>query len=65
MAEPYTIRVSRHLGVELRLTYPTPGEVGTVAPPGRSSATPWGNLQAPPTVGEHTNEILRELDVAD
>jgi crotonobetainyl-CoA:carnitine CoA-transferase CaiB-like acyl-CoA transferase len=26
-----------------------------------AQATPWGNLQAPPTPGEHTEEILGEL----
>jgi crotonobetainyl-CoA:carnitine CoA-transferase CaiB-like acyl-CoA transferase len=55
----------KHLGLELRLTHPTEGEIGTIAPPGRFSATAWGNLQAPPTLGEHNEEILRELNIPD
>jgi crotonobetainyl-CoA:carnitine CoA-transferase CaiB-like acyl-CoA transferase len=51
----------KHLGLRLELLHPTEGVVATVAPPARFSATPWDTLAAPPTLGEHTDEILREL----
>ncbi len=54
----------QHLGLELRQTHPTQGKLGTIAPAARFSDTPWQNLQPPPTVGEHTDEILEELGLA-
>jgi len=50
-----------HLGLKLDLPHATEGAVPTVAPPARFSATPWGKLAPPPTLGEHTDAILREL----
>ncbi len=50
-----------HLGLELHLEHPSEGEVVTVAPPARFSKTPWGNLAAPPTLGQHSKSILEEL----
>ena len=55
----------QHLGLRLDLPHPTEGTVGTVAPPVRFSATPWGKLSAPPTLGQHTEEILRDLDASE
>jgi crotonobetainyl-CoA:carnitine CoA-transferase CaiB-like acyl-CoA transferase len=56
---------ARHLGLRLDLRHPTEGAVATVAPPVRFSATPWGELAAPPTLGQHTADILRELDLPE
>lgn len=55
----------QYLGLEVQLEHPTEGRVGTVAPPGRFSRTPWGNLAAPPTVGEHSTDILEQLKTVD
>lgn len=55
---------ARHLGLELHLRHPTEGEVVTVAPPVRFSATPWGDLSSPPTLGEDTEAVLAELGLA-
>jgi crotonobetainyl-CoA:carnitine CoA-transferase CaiB-like acyl-CoA transferase len=52
---------ARHLGLELRLQHPSEGEVVTVAPPARFSATPWAGLHAPPVLGEDTDAVLAEL----
>jgi formyl-CoA transferase len=55
----------QHLGLKLTTRHPAKGEVGTIAPAPRFSATPWGGLQAPPLVGEHTREILGEIGLSE
>ncbi len=54
-AEPYA--EERHLKITLQHT--RAGDLPTVANPVRFSATPVQYKFAPPTLGEHTNEILR------
>jgi crotonobetainyl-CoA:carnitine CoA-transferase CaiB-like acyl-CoA transferase len=61
-AEVFEDPQARHLGLRLDLEHPTEGTIGTVAPPVRFSATPWGDLGPPPTLGQHTAAILRELE---
>src|SRR5207248_902488 len=51
----------RHLGLKLATSHPEKGELGTIAPAPLFSDTPWRDLQAPPTPGQHTAEILAEL----
>lgn len=59
--EVFTEPQAQHLGLALHLQHPTEGEVITVAPPVRFSATPWRDLAAPPTLGEDTEAVLAEL----
>jgi crotonobetainyl-CoA:carnitine CoA-transferase CaiB-like acyl-CoA transferase len=61
VAEVFDEPQARHLGLALRLQHPSEGDVTTVAPPVRFSATPWRGLQAPPVLGEDTTDVLAEL----
>jgi crotonobetainyl-CoA:carnitine CoA-transferase CaiB-like acyl-CoA transferase len=56
---------ARHLGLELRLRHPSQGEVVTVAPPARFSATPCVGLLAPPELGQDTDDVLAELGMPE
>ena len=51
----------RHRGLEVRAPHPAAGEVTMVANPIRFSASPLGHDRAPPLLGEHTEEVLREV----
>jgi crotonobetainyl-CoA:carnitine CoA-transferase CaiB-like acyl-CoA transferase len=48
-------------GLQQRVPHPTLGEVDQVGFPYQLSATPCEIRRAPPVLGEHTEEILREL----
>jgi crotonobetainyl-CoA:carnitine CoA-transferase CaiB-like acyl-CoA transferase len=50
----------RHRGLRLDLPHPAAGSVPLVANPIRLSASPIECAAAPPLLGQHTNEILRE-----
>jgi formyl-CoA transferase len=52
----------RHLGTFYRVTHPTEGEVSGAYPPLRVDGERPGSIVPPPTLGEHTDEILAELD---
>ncbi|HLQ33689.1 MAG TPA: CaiB/BaiF CoA-transferase family protein [Chloroflexota bacterium] len=51
----------RHLGIEQMVEHPTQGTVRWLRFPAHFSATPLQRPLPPPTLGEHTEEILGEL----
>ena len=48
-------------GVKIEMGHPTAGNVPLVASPMRFSATPVEYKLPPPTLGQHTDEILRDV----
>jgi crotonobetainyl-CoA:carnitine CoA-transferase CaiB-like acyl-CoA transferase len=52
-------------GMRFELPHPLAGAVPMVASPMRMSGTPVSYQSAPPTLGQHTDEVLRELGVSD
>ncbi len=50
----------RHRGLRIDLPHPLSGSVPQVAAPFRFSATPVDYEAAPPTLGQHTDDVLRE-----
>jgi len=56
----------RHRRMLVRAPHPAAGEVTMVANPVKFSATPVAHDRAPPLLGEHTDEVMREvLGMAD
>ncbi len=51
----------RARGLEQALPHPAAGAVPTVASPLRLSRSPVGRGRAPPVLGQHTDEVLRDL----
>jgi formyl-CoA transferase len=49
------------LGVVRTLPHPTAGEINVIGPPFRFSETPAEVRSAPPLLGQHTEQVLREL----
>jgi formyl-CoA transferase len=54
----------RHLGMVVELDQPGLGPTRMLGFPSRASATPATIRRAAPRMGEHTDEVLRELGVA-
>lgn len=59
--EVFADPVVRHLGLIAEVDHPTAGRVRAPGIPVRLSDTPAGIRRHPPLLGEHTDEILREL----
>ncbi len=55
----------QHRGMQLELDHPTAGKVASVANPIRLSQTPVEYQQAPPLLGEHTDDVLSRLLALD
>ena len=52
-------------GLQLELPHPLAGSVPSVANPIRMSATPPRYEPAPPTLGQHTHEVLGRLGIEE
>ena len=50
-----------HRRMKVRVPHPAAGEVSLVANPIKFSATPIAHDRAPPLLGEHTDEVMREV----
>jgi len=64
LGEVFNDPVVRHLGLIAEVDHPVAGRVRAPGIPVRMSETPGSVRRAPPLLGEHTDEVLRELDYA-
>ena len=51
-------------GMIERLAHPTAGEIAVLGVPIKLSATPGGVREPPPTLGQHTDAVLREIGLS-
>ena len=59
--EVFADPVIRHLGLIAEVDHPTAGRVRAPGIPVRMSGTPPSVRRHPPLLGEHTDEVLRDL----
>jgi crotonobetainyl-CoA:carnitine CoA-transferase CaiB-like acyl-CoA transferase len=65
LAEVFDDPAAKHLELALEVEHPTAGTVRVTGFPVRMSATPPAIHRYPPRLGEHNDEVLRELGFAD
>lgn len=61
LAQVYEEPQVKARGIRVEMPHPVAGSVSTVASPMRFSATPVEYQQAPPVLGEHTEEVLQQI----
>jgi crotonobetainyl-CoA:carnitine CoA-transferase CaiB-like acyl-CoA transferase len=61
LAQVYEEPQVKARGIRVELEHPVAGRIPTVASPMRFSGTPLEYRGAPPTLGQHTDEVLRGL----
>lgn len=61
LAQVYEEPQVKARGIRVEMPHPVAGSVSTVASPMRFSATPVEYKQAPPVLGEHTEEVLQQI----
>ena len=65
LAEVFEDPQVRHRGVTVEMDHPVCGPLRMMANPIRMSATPPAYDRPPPQIGQHTEEVLREVLGAD